>query len=123
MRKYSQTRVAQDGGVYHNGQEAAGFWKRRTTTTSINYAELMAVMCAIKSFKSSLKGKNVQILSDNVTMVAYLNHLGGASPELTQLMTAISLEAHESGITLVSKHFADVLNGHAAGYRKCKNGN
>jgi ribonuclease HI len=97
-------------GAYLEGQEASGLWTRHMTQTSINYKELMAVMCAVKSFKHLLINKHVQILSDNVTTVAYLNHLGGPSPQLTKLMSAIWMEAHEAGIRLSARHLAGKMN-------------
>lgn len=106
-----QTDASDSGwGAYFNGSEAVGFWNKRMAMTPINYRELMAVMCAIKSFKSSLKNKNVQILSDNITTVAYLNHLGGPGPELSQLASAIWMEAHEAGISLSARYLQGTLN-------------
>lgn len=100
-------------GAFFEDKEASGVWTEAMARTSINYRELMAVMCAVKSFKHSLKHKNVQILSDNVTTVAYLNHLGGPSPTLTKLMSSIWMEAHEAGIKLSARHLAGVQNTHA----------
>ena len=45
-----------------------------------------------------------------MTTVAYSNHLGGPSPDLTQLMTSIWIEAHVMGITLTARHFAGAMN-------------
>jgi ribonuclease HI len=100
-------------GAYFEDKEAFGVWTEAMTHTSINYRELMAVMCAVKSFRHLLKNRNVQILSDNITTVAYLNHLGGPSPSLTKLMTSIWMEAHEAGIRLSARHLAGVQNTHA----------
>ena len=63
-------------GAWYKTHEAAGFWTKHMTFASINYRELLAVLCAIKSFRTVLKAKNLQILSDNVTTVVYINHLG-----------------------------------------------
>ena len=56
-------------------KEAAGHWNLRMSLEHSNYRELMAVLMALKSFGPSMKGKSIQILSDNVTTVAYINHL------------------------------------------------
>ena len=45
-----------------------------------------------------------------MTTVAYFNHLGGPSPDLTQLMTSIWIEAHVMGITLTARHFGGAIN-------------
>lgn len=97
-------------GAYYKGSKAVGFWNKRMSMTSINYRELMAVMCAIKSFKDSLKGKNVQVLSDNITTVAYLNHLGGPGRDLTELTSAIWMETYEAGITLTARYLQGSRN-------------
>ena len=49
------------------------------------YRELMAVLMALKSFGPSMKEKSIQILSENVTTVAYINHLGGPNSDLTDI--------------------------------------
>lgn len=97
-------------GGYYNGMEANGYWNKRMTKMSINYRELMAVMLTLISFKHLLKGKNIQVLSDNITTIAYLNNLGGPNAALSQLASAIWLEAHNSGITLSGRHLAGTLN-------------
>ena len=71
------------GGVL-NGKQAAGYWDKQIARMPPNYRELLAIL-AIKAFEHDLKGKTVQVLSDNVAVVAYINHLGGPSPSLTVL--------------------------------------
>ena len=54
----------------------------------------------LMSFKTILrKNKHVQILSDNITVVAFVNEFGGASTELDCLARDIHLMAIENKIT------------------------
>ena len=64
----------------------------------------MAVLMALHSFKWTIRGKNVQIATDNITTAAYLNHLGGPSQDLSDLATAIWTTANELGVHLTA-HF------------------
>ena len=95
------------------GQNAAGWWNHRLSRAPSNYRELMAVLLALKSFNGLLGGKKVQVLSDNVTTVAYINHLGGHCKELSDLAVAVWAEAEEQQITLTAKHLPGVINQEA----------
>ncbi len=97
-------------GAHMNGLHAAGFWNLRMSTEHSNYRELMAVMMAIISFSDHLRGKHVQLLSDNITTVAYLNHLGGPNLKLSKLTTAIWAECYHKGIHLHAKYLAGSSN-------------
>ena len=66
---------------------------------------------AIQSFKEEIQGlRHVQILSDNVVTVAYINHLGGPCPELSDLMTTIWAKVDQLGVILSARHLSGVLN-------------
>ena len=93
-----QTDASETGwGAVMGTQTAAGFWNNRMSCKPSNYREMMAILLALKSFKN-LHGKSVQILTDNVSAAAYINHLGGPSRELTQLASAIWMEANNQSI-------------------------
>ena len=64
-------------------------WNLRMSLEHFNYRELVAVLMALKSFGPSMKEKSIQILSDNVTTVAYINHLRGPNSDLTDIAKAI----------------------------------
>ena len=90
-------------------QLAAGFWNDRLAQMPSNYRELMAVLMALKSFNFH-PGSSVQVLTDNVTTMAYINQLGGPSPALSQLAKAVWLEAYDKELTLSAKHLQGILN-------------
>ena len=93
-------------GAHVNGLKAMGFWNERMSHEYSNYRELMAVMMAIQSFRNQLEGRNVQLLSDNITTIAYLNNLGGSEKKLSELATAIWSECYQLDICLHAKHLA-----------------
>jgi ribonuclease HI len=96
-------------GAVLGAQTAAGFWNVRLSRKHSNYREMMAILLALKTFKG-LHGKSVQILTDNVSAAAYINHLGGPSKELTQLASAIWAAAYDKSMTVTAKYLAGVDN-------------
>ena len=100
------------GGVLDN-MEASGLWNIRLAHKHSNYRELMAVLLCLKAFATDIKGEVVQILSDNITTVAYISHLGGPANDLSQLAQAVWAEALSLNVTLRAKHIAGVDNIHA----------
>lgn len=93
--------------------EAAGSWTSAISHKHSNYRELLTVLMALKSFAKHVKNKVVQILTDNVTTVAYVNKLGGSTSGLSQIATAIWTECFKLNVNLSAKHLAGRLNIHA----------
>jgi hypothetical protein len=54
---------------------------------------MFAILMAFKAFSSLIRGKSIQILTDNISAVAYINHMGVPSPSLTKLAIAIWAKA------------------------------
>jgi len=64
---------------------SAGWWlpsKQR----HINVLKITAVHNTLKSFLPLLQGKAVQIRCNNIATVAHLNHMGGRSPPMSNVM-------------------------------------
>lgn len=93
--------------------EASGIWNTQIAHMPSNYRELLAVGLALKSFGPHIRGKSVQILSDNITTVACLNRLYTPSQELGQLVKRVWLEAHAWEVDVQAKYLAGHLNQHA----------
>ena len=89
---------------------AYGEWNRRLSNKSSNYRELMAVLLGLQSFAILLRGKTVQVLSDNITAIAYVTKLGGMEPELCTLAETIWSTALQYEIHLVMRHIAGKFN-------------
>lgn len=64
-------------GAHINVDCVGGPWPSTLRNKHINYLELLAIYLALMSFSHRLRGRTVQVLSDNSTAVAYLNRQGG----------------------------------------------
>ena len=93
--------------------EASGTWTKEVSFQLSNYHELLAVLKTLQSFKTVLQGKVVQVLSDNITTVCYINSLGGPNPLMTWLMKVIFTHVHENQMVLSAKFLARSHNCHA----------
>lgn len=100
-------------GAWINNHQAAGFWNKRLATQPSNYREMIAVLMGLHSFHEMVRGKVVQIVSDNISTVAYINNLGGPSSQLTDAARAIWSFAYDNKITLTATFLAGRDNTHA----------
>ena len=90
--------------------EAQGYWDRQTAYKHSNYRELCAVLMGVLTFKNQLAGKNVQVLSDNITTVAFVNNRGGSTLELDMIAREIHIVSWENNITLSAKYLSGINN-------------
>lgn len=97
-------------GAHMGNLQAQGFWNRRLRFKSSNFRELTAVQMALLSFCPNLKNATVQLLTDNITTVAYLNNMGGPSLELSRLAEDIWTIAERSGLRLQTRHLPGINN-------------
>lgn len=51
-------------------------------------------------------GKTIQVVSDNISTMAYLNHMGGPSHELNQIANAVRAEAINNHVSITCCHIA-----------------
>ena len=79
-------------------------------SSSINSRELLEVLFAFQTFSDHVKGRSVQVMCDNVTAVAYVNHLGGPGQLLSKLAEAIWAVAWNLDLQLHARHLAGVIN-------------
>ena len=93
-------------GAVLGPRQAGGDWDFATSRKSSNYRELFAILLALKSFLPDLVNKSIQILSDNITAIAYIQHKGGPNPTLTAVARSIWTLAVENGIYLDCRHIA-----------------
>lgn len=71
-----------------------------------NYREMCAVLMGLHSFLPLVKGKSVEVVSDNISTVAYLNHLGGPARDLSDMATAIWSFAFQHNMHITPRHLA-----------------
>lgn len=109
------------GGHLH-GQIFQGKWERvEGEGRSSNYRELLAVLKTTQAARESLRGKHIQILTDNITAVFYINKQGGTRCEaLMQITYSLFALAEESFLSLSAVHIkgaenvkADFLSRHS----------
>ena len=89
---------------------ASGFWCPAVSGESSNYRELFAVYLALLSFESSLRGKKVELLSDNITTVALINKFGSSDLRLDALAQAIWSFAFQHSMMITAHHISGVCN-------------
>ena len=75
-----------------------------------NFREILAVHMTSLALKEKLQNQSVQILSDNVTTVLYLECMGGPSKQNSDIATEIWALAVKNNITLRAKFIPGVLN-------------
>jgi hypothetical protein len=93
--------------------EAKGDWDCYNSCQSSNYRELLAIFMTVHTFKDRLKDKHVQVLTDNVSAMAYVNHKGGPCPKLSKLSVALWALAAEINSTLTCRHISGCNNTEA----------
>lgn len=93
-------------GALLNDKKAQGFWDKSIGHSHSNIREMWAVFMGLVSFRKELTGKTIQIRSDNITTVAYLNKMGGSRKELNDIATAIWAEAINNQVSIVCSHIA-----------------
>ena len=98
--------------IKHEGQ---GFGLKQTAMKSSNYREIKAVLMVMLAFLPLLENKSVQLLNDNVSVIAYLNFQGGPSQELTDIAVQIWEIDLKYNIDLKANHLAGKLNEEADG--------
>lgn len=91
-------------------QTASGFWGPEVSAETSNFRELLAVYLALLSFCVSIRGKTVEVLSDNVTVVALINKMGSADRRLDTIAQNIWAFAFKHQLMLVAHHIAGYLN-------------
>ena len=90
--------------------QASGQWNVRMSHQSSNVRELMGILMAIQAFRSQLRGKSVQILTDNISAMAYIVHQGGPNRRLTHIAKAIWSLALDINMHMEVAHISGVQN-------------
>ena len=97
-------------GAVYDAQVTSRDWNVRVSFLSSNEREMLAILMALKAFSSLIRGKNNQVLTDNISAMAYVNHNGGPSPALSKLAMAILAEGNKIGVSIKCAHIAGVEN-------------
>ena len=101
----------QGWGAVCNQIPISGTWEQAFRSAHINVLELQAVWNALRHFVHDLRGHHVLVISDNTSVVAYLNREGGTrSRSLNDLVRPLVLWCMEHSITLQAAHLAGADN-------------
>ena len=69
-------------GAFSQGKSTGGCWDQQESHFHINALEMLAVFYALKAFLKYQQGVSVLMLSDNQSVVAHINKLGGTRSEM-----------------------------------------
>jgi hypothetical protein len=94
----------------HNVQ---GFWTRAEAKRSSNKRELHTTDLVLQALRHRVQGSTVEVRSDNLTTVAYINHQGGRDPELTALVRPLWEWAFKTGTTVFATYIPGKKNDRA----------
>jgi len=96
-------------GLVINTQSFSGRWTASQQPRHINYKELLTVFFALQ--RPEVKGRTVNIICDNITTLAYINHFGGTrSPELMKLATSIWNWCLKTGTRIKTTYVPSAFN-------------
>jgi hypothetical protein len=98
-------------GALHKGTPASGLWLSAEQSLHINCLEMKAVGLALNAFLSSLRGHHVLVRTDNMSVVAYINHQGGVrSGGLHAMARDLLLWAQNNLSSLRAAHIPGIQN-------------
>ena len=93
-----------------NGKIALDDWKKHVFCVSSNNREMMVILLAIIPFRTILKSKSVQILSNNISSIAYLNLKGWPCQTALQIATSIWTDAVHNRMSIQCAYIAGRKN-------------
>ncbi|XP_070546087.1 uncharacterized protein [Ptychodera flava] len=98
-------------GAHLDELTASGSWSDNQRERHINWLELQAVFLALKRFQLSVTNQHVLVNTDNATVVAYINKMGGTrSPTLCYLAWDLFMWCKEHNIRLRARHLPGKRN-------------
>lgn len=98
------------GTIIGHTHRVQGFWDSQTKQLSSNAKELLAVLLTLKSSVHLVRNKTIQVLSDSVTTVAYINFQGGSNKVLDSIAKNIWDLTIRNSIKIQAKHLAGSRN-------------
>ncbi len=101
------------GAFLQPDRQALGSWSIEERERSNNYRELRAVELAVEAFLPHLHGKRVQVATDNTATMAYINHMGGRTRELSVVAERLWRLCLTAGIQLAAVFLPGVQNTRA----------
>lgn len=98
-------------GAHWRDIHLSGTWSKTVARHHINLLELWAIHLALRKLRKHFKGKSVLIRCDNMSVVMYINKMGGVRSRSLCIQTVRLLQwCHRQEICLQAAHIAGVDN-------------
>ena len=98
-------------GAFCQGVMTGGCWSQSERAQHINLLEMQAAFFAIKAFAKNRQGISILIRSDNQSVVAHINKMGGTrSPRLTAQVKELWSWCLQRQISVQAQHLPGVEN-------------
>ena len=98
-------------GAHLQELTASGMWSPREKELHINLLEMKAVLMACHAFQERLMHHSVGLMSDNTTVVAYVNKQGGTiSSSLYLLTRQVLMWAESQKVTIIARYIPGSKN-------------
>lgn len=98
------------GTIVGTSHMVQGFWDKSSVHLTSNAKEMLAVLMTLRSLLTLVRNKSIQVLSDSVTTVAYINFQGGSNVILDTIAKNIWDLCIRNCIKIQAKHLAGSLN-------------
>jgi hypothetical protein len=100
-------------GGWMGKKDVQGFWTHAEAKRSSNKRELHTTVLVVQALRKELQGSVVEIRTDNLTTMAYINHQGGRDPALTELVRPLWDWALQTRTTLCATYIPGKVNDRA----------
>jgi hypothetical protein len=100
-------------GGWMGKKDVQGFWTRAEAKRSSNKRELHTTTLVVQALRRDLQGSTVEIRTDNLTTMAYVNHQGGRDPALTELVRPLWDWALRTRTTVFATYIPGKVNDRA----------
>ena len=98
-------------GAFCRGIMTGGCWNAQEAQLHINSLEMMAAFFAIKAFAKECQQVSILLLTDNISVVAHINKMGGTkSVQLTSQVKELWAWCLQRQITVTAQHLPDLDN-------------
>ena len=98
-------------GASCQGVMTGGCWSKEEADLHINVLEMMAAFFAIQAFTKQLQGVRILLRTDNISVVAHVNHMGGTrSPQLIALVKELWAWCLHRKTTVIAQHLPGLEN-------------
>lgn len=100
-------------GGWLRSKDVRGFWTRQEAKRSSNARELHTTVLVVKALRKELCGSTVEIRTDNMTTMAYINHQGGRDSPLTEIVRPLWEWALRTRTTIFATYLPGKQNDRA----------